>query len=113
MFRARSITDAVAIWRGMIGFDRAPMRELVGAIVRPGLAFVLAFSLFIVFLMPNTQQIMGRFDPAWNWKEWKDVARPKLPWAWKPSLAGLAFAGVTLFSWRGLHTTRRGRVYLF
>jgi D-alanyl-lipoteichoic acid acyltransferase DltB (MBOAT superfamily) len=94
MFRAHSAGDAVAVWAGMSGLGGA------GAIppsVDYLLAILLALSAAIVFLAPNTQQIMGRFDPAQNWDEWRDVGRPLLAWTWKPSIAGLAFAGAVLF----------------
>ncbi len=48
-------------------------------------------------MAPNTQQIMGRFDPAWNWRDWRDVGRAPLSWTWKPNAAGLLFAGGVLF----------------
>jgi hypothetical protein len=63
----------------------------------PVLWLTLAVSASIVFLAPNTQQIMRRFAPAQNWNEWKAVAPPLVSWTWKPSPLGLLFAGATLF----------------
>jgi hypothetical protein len=50
-----------------------------------------------VFLFPNTQQILSRFEPAWNWQEWKDVGKPPISWTWKPSIPALLFVGAVLF----------------
>ena len=77
-----------------------------------GLVMTIALGAAIVFLFPNTQQIMGRFDPAYNWREWRDVARPPIAWTWRPNLAGLAFAAVTLFL--GVMFIQRGQaVFLY
>ena len=72
--------------------------DTVAATLDAGLAASLLVSVVLVFLMPNTQQIMGRFDPAYNWRDWRGVARSPIRWTWKPDAAGLAFAGVTLFA---------------
>ena len=73
---------------------------------------VLLLSAGIVFLAPNTQQIMGRFDPAFNWSEFRTVSPAPLNWTWRFSPAGLAFAGLTLFL--GLMFIQRGQaVFLY
>ncbi|MHB8528243.1 MAG: MBOAT family O-acyltransferase [Caulobacteraceae bacterium] len=94
MFRAKTVGAAIPVWAGMTGFGGA-----AGASYAPsvGLLLMLLLSAAIVFLAPNTQQIMGRFDPAQNWGEWRETARAPLAWTWKPSLAGLLFAGLVLF----------------
>ena len=77
-----------------------------------GLVAVLAVAGGLVFLMPNSQQIMGRFDPALNWREWRGVARPPIRWSWSPSPIGLIFAGLTLFL--GVAFIERGQsVFLY
>ena len=95
MFRARALPDALTIWCNMVGLHAGP--QATGLHVAPWLLPALAVSAGIVFLAPNTQQIMRRFGPAQNWDEWKSVAPPILSWSWKPSAAGLLFAGLTLF----------------
>jgi D-alanyl-lipoteichoic acid acyltransferase DltB (MBOAT superfamily) len=110
VFRARTVGDAVSVWIGMTGvhgFAPGP----VPAYNWPVLPLIAGCAL-IVFLAPNSQQILGRFDPALNWKEWRDVGRAPLPWTWKPNLAGLLFAGAALFL--GLVFIERGRaVFLY
>ena len=77
---------------GLAPGDMGPAEGLTS-----GLAALLALGVAIIFLMPNSQQIMGRFDPAWNWREWRDTARPPISWTWKPNAAGILFAGGVLF----------------
>lgn len=111
MFRAPTVGDAMTIWRGMSGFNGLAGGGAAQAL-DAGLASLLILSALIVFVMPNTQQIMGRFDPAYNWREWRTSARPPVPWTWKPSAAGLVFAGVTLFF--GVMFIQRGQaIFLY
>ncbi len=96
MFNAHTVGDAVSIWQGMTGLNGLGLAE-AGHLLGWGLAASLAIGLSLVFLAPNTQQIMGRFDPAWNWRDWRDVGRAPLSWTWKPNAVGLLFAGGVLF----------------
>jgi len=111
MFRAHTVQDALSVWKGMTalnGFDLSQAADQLDW----GLAASLAAGLFLVFMMPNTQQIMGRFDPAWNWRDWRNVARAPLSWTWTPNAAGLVFAGTALFL--GIMFIQRGKaVFLY
>ena len=111
MFRAATVRDAISVWSSMIGLDGA-VRPPAGPGFDWALGATLLVSALLVFLTPNSQQIMGRFDPAHNWREWRNVARPPLNWTWKPNAAGLIFAGVALFM--GVIFIERGRaVFLY
>jgi hypothetical protein len=110
MFRAATPGDAAWIWRSMTGLGTR--RFLLEAWLNSGLVVMLVIAGGLVFLMPNSQQIMGRFDPALNWREWRDVGRPRFRWSWSPSPLGLVFAGVTLFL--GVAFIERGQtVFLY
>ena len=72
----------------------------------------MTISAAIVFFFPYTQQIMRRYDPAYNAKDWVGVARAPIRWTWRASPAGLIFAGVTLFL--GVVFIQRGQaVFLY
>jgi D-alanyl-lipoteichoic acid acyltransferase DltB (MBOAT superfamily) len=95
VFRSATLADAVRVWRSMAGLAGwsggfAPTPGL-------GVGLVLAAGIALIFLFPNTQQILARFEPAWNWQEWKDVGKPPISWTWKPSIPGLLFVGAVLF----------------
>jgi D-alanyl-lipoteichoic acid acyltransferase DltB (MBOAT superfamily) len=95
VFRSATLADAVRMWRSMAGLSGWEG----GFAPRPsfGVELVLSAAIALVFLFPNTQQILSNFEPAWNWQEWKDVGKPPISWTWKPSIAGLLFAGAVLF----------------
>jgi D-alanyl-lipoteichoic acid acyltransferase DltB (MBOAT superfamily) len=103
-FRSPDLGESWSLWRSMAG---APLSHAVTP-APPSwtVVSVLLACAFTVFCLPNSQQIMGRFQPALNWEEWKAVGIPPIRWSWKPSLAGLVFAGLTLFV--GVMLTQRG-----
>ena len=109
-FRATSLEDALAILRGMAGLNGAslpaslapylgPMRGMlehwgVAFHLGGGTRFVLqylwiALLLPVVMLAPNTQEILGRFEPALN------VPRaPPTRFTWQPTARWAAVAAV-------------------
>lgn len=110
MFRASSVTDATSIWAGMTGLRGGTVETL--ATLPLDLILALICGTLLVFLAPNTQQIMSRFNPAYNWSEWRDVGRAPLSWRWTPNLPGLLFAGAALIT--GILMIQRGEaVFLY
>jgi D-alanyl-lipoteichoic acid acyltransferase DltB (MBOAT superfamily) len=94
MFRAPDVDAAFSIWAGMSGLNG------LGSTVpglSAGLAAALVASIAMIALLPNTQQIMRDFQPAWNWQEWRDTAPAAIDWRWRPNAAGIGFAGLALF----------------
>ena len=109
MFRAKSVGAALLILSGMFG-----LRGVSGDFGFAGWdvwAAILICTAIVAFF-PNTQQIMSRFDPAYNWREWQDVARPRIAFTWRPNAVGLIAAGVVLFL--GVIFVERGQaVFLY
>ena len=95
MFRATSVADAWAISRAMLGVDGI---GTAGYAIPLDLGLILAATAAIVALFPNTQHIMAMYRPAVNFATWADVNHPPLLWRWRPTLPGIAFAGVVLFA---------------
>ena len=113
MFRATSLADAWAIFRAMLGFDGVGASALGAVNGLPAeLAVMLAATALIVALFPNAQQIMSRFRPAVNFGTWAGVSEPPLMWRWRPTAAGIVFAGVALFA--GVTFIQRGQaIFLY
>ena len=109
MFRAKTVSGATSVWAGMTGLRGAFVDVQHRHLGPRGHAPV---CVAMVAFFPNTQQIMSRFDPAYNWSEWRDVALPMVPWTWRPNTVGLLFAGVVLFF--GVMFIQRGQaIFLY
>jgi len=111
-FRAADIASTLSIWRGMVGMNGITIHPALKSLVPDGLSSIvtlkgfvpelklntadlfqwLAIGLVIVWFMPNTQQILSNYAPAW------DKVKPgKFIFNWRPSksfgfLVGLIFA---------------------
>lgn len=94
MFRAESVGDAWQIWLAMLGAG-APLAMDTGALLAGPLPLI-AVSLFLVFFCPNTQQLMGRYQPVWGWEKWRRVAPPVISLTWRPTLPWAIWTGVVL-----------------
>jgi alginate O-acetyltransferase complex protein AlgI len=94
MFRSNTVPGAISVWLGMAGL-RGVSDGMRFATWDLGATLLICIAMITFF--PNTQQIMSRFDPAYNWKEWRDVAPPLVPWTWRPNTVGLLLAGAVLF----------------
>lgn len=89
-FRSASLHDAMIILQAMAGITQDNTLPVVEMIEHAddGWEWVCMTAL-IVLLAPNTQEIMARFEPAW------DTVHEKTRWQWNPHpglalLAGLA-----------------------
>lgn len=111
IFRAQTVQGAASIWVGMTGINGwTAVQDVAGISLFAWVLVAIGFA--IIYLMPNSQQIMGHFDPAYNWKDWKATARAPLHWTWKPNTFGIVFAGVALFF--GIMFIQRGEaVFLY
>ena len=96
MFRAVTVSDGARLWSGMAGLGGVAREPAYAALSSPLLYALLALSAGIVFLMPNTQQLLGAFRPAINWGLWRSEDRAPLPWRWRPTPAGLGFTSIAL-----------------
>lgn len=111
MFRAADVGEAMGIWSSMVGSNGLGLAANVPGVGAELLSAIIIGTLIIAFA-PNTQQIMRRFDPAYNWSEWADVARARFDWTWRPTTAGILFAGIALFL--GVIFIQRGQaVFLY
>jgi alginate O-acetyltransferase complex protein AlgI len=128
-FRATSLDDALAILRGMAGFNGVSLPAALGTYLGPsthaalerlgvafhlggGAHFVFQYSwivalLPLVMLAPNTQEILGRFQPALNFRG--PPASAHL--AWRPT-AGWA-ALVAAITACGLLSLTRASEFLY
>lgn len=110
LFRAASVEDAWRIWGGMVGAEG--VSGAAASSVGFDLIAYVAIGVLIIALFPNTQQLMGRFDPAYNWREWRDVSLPVVRYRWRPDAKGLIFAALVLLL--GILFIQRGQaIFLY
>jgi alginate O-acetyltransferase complex protein AlgI len=86
VFRAQDLSAAFMIFKGMIGLNGA------GTAWQLLTVFEVVGLLAIVWLLPNTQEILGetRKDDQTNWSVFSGVRwRPNLPWWAATTVAGL------------------------
>mgnify|MGYP003694201899 CR=1 FL=1 len=108
-FRATSLDDALAILRGMVGLNGVSIPATLATYLAPsikaaldhwGVAFPLGGGSRLVFqyswivallplvmLAPNTQEILGRFQPALNFHD----GRRSVRLSWQPTPGWAAF----------------------
>jgi hypothetical protein len=105
MFHAKTIGGAPLIMWRMFGL-RGVSRDLaVGGV---GVVVAILICTAIVAFFANTQRIMSRFHPAYNWNECHDVSPSLVSRVWKPNDIGFIAAGVVLFF--GVIFVERGEV---
>ena len=99
MFRAISVPSALNIYGGMLNLASMidGLRHGFEALDQtvPALA-VIAVGFAIIFLAPNSQQIMRRYDPALDWQTWRKMPIPLPSIEWRPNLGYAIVTGLTL-----------------
>jgi len=106
MFRAANVPTALEMFRSMLGFGAGHVAAAVPALgaLPNALAVLVGFAIVLIF--PNTQQILQRYSPVFEWEKWRQVALPAISWRWRltplPALAtGVIFCLGVVFIMRG------------
>jgi D-alanyl-lipoteichoic acid acyltransferase DltB (MBOAT superfamily) len=100
-FRADTVSDAMRIFGGMIGLNGFCLAQDWSKFLAPTgngmLLPMILLGLFIVYFLPNTEQIMTTVHPALEWDKWRtvDPARIRVNFRFNP--AWIAFASFALF----------------
>ena len=58
---------------------------------------MMILGLLIVYLLPNTEQIMDRVHPALEWEKWRVVDPARLRFTFPFTPTGIALASLALF----------------
>ncbi|RZF64129.1 MBOAT family protein [Sphingomonas populi] len=95
-FRAPSLAVVGRMYAAMIGLGGG-----VAAVAWPaglaGTLALLAIVYAIVYLAPNTQEIMTRFEPVLEWAKWRKIDTPLLRVEWRLTPAATIASAVLLF----------------
>jgi alginate O-acetyltransferase complex protein AlgI len=100
-FRSETIQDAFRIFSGMAGLHGLGLTHNWSDFWAPNgngvMLLIIALGLLIVYLLPNTEQIMGKVHPALEWEKWRNVDAARLRFIFPFTSAGIALAGLALF----------------
>jgi D-alanyl-lipoteichoic acid acyltransferase DltB (MBOAT superfamily) len=100
-FRSETVGDAVRIFGGMAGLHGLGITRNWSAFFAPNgngmMLLMVILGLLIVYLLPNSEQIMDRAHPALEWEKWRivDLARVRFTFRFTPT--GIALASLVLF----------------
>jgi len=99
-FRSETVADALRIFGGMVGLNGLGLAQ-DWSLLAPtdnGMTLpILVFGLLIVYLPPNTEQIMDRFHPALEWEKWRVVDPARLRFVFRMTPLGIAVASLAFF----------------
>jgi D-alanyl-lipoteichoic acid acyltransferase DltB (MBOAT superfamily) len=96
-FRAPSLDTAGRMYAAMLGLGgHAPFPIWPGGLA--GAAAILVIPYAIVYLAPNTQNIMTRFDPVLDWAKWRNVDPAPITITWRMNAACAVASAVLLFA---------------
>jgi alginate O-acetyltransferase complex protein AlgI len=100
-FRSETVGDAVRIFAGMAGLHGLGFTQNWSAFSAPNgsgmMLLMVTFGLLVVYLLPNTEQIMENVHPALEWEKWRMVDPARLRFTFRFTPAGIALAGLALF----------------
>jgi D-alanyl-lipoteichoic acid acyltransferase DltB (MBOAT superfamily) len=100
-FRSEQIQDAFRIFGGMLGLHGLGLTRNWSVFWAPDgngmLLLMIILGLLIVYLLPNTEQIMDKVHPALEWEKWRAVDPARLRFTFPFTAAGIAFASLALF----------------
>ncbi|MDH5530635.1 MAG: hypothetical protein OEY05_11410 [Paracoccaceae bacterium] len=96
-FRAATEAATARMYGGMIGVggDTSSLGDL-WPMGLAGLGATVFIGYLIVFLMPNTQQIMKVVDPALDWARWSEITPPVVKICWRPTVFWTIIGGAIL-----------------
>jgi D-alanyl-lipoteichoic acid acyltransferase DltB (MBOAT superfamily) len=100
-FRSESVSDALRIFSGMAGLHGLGLAHNWCDFWAPNgngaMLLMIIAGLLIVYLFPNTEQILDRVHPALEWDKWRVVDPARLRFTFPFNSAGIALASFALF----------------
>jgi alginate O-acetyltransferase complex protein AlgI len=100
-FRSETIGDAFRIFGGMAGLHGLGLTHNWHAFMAPTgngmMLLMVIFGLLIVYLLPNTEQLMDRVHPALDWEKWRVVDPARLRFTFRFTPTDIALASLALF----------------
>jgi len=100
-FRSETVSDAFRIFGGMAGLHGLGLTDNWSRFFSPtGNGMMLPFivlGLLIVYLLPNTEQIMDKVHPALEWEKWRISDPARIRMHFRFNVAWIAVASLAFF----------------
>jgi alginate O-acetyltransferase complex protein AlgI len=100
-FRSETVGDAFRIFTGMAGLHGLGLTQNWHGFFAPNgngmMLLMVILGLLIVYLLPNTEQIMDKVHPALEWEKWRIVDPARLHFTFRFTTIGIALASLALF----------------
>jgi alginate O-acetyltransferase complex protein AlgI len=100
-FRSETVADAVHIFGGMAGLNGLGLTHNASAFFAPNgnvmMLLMVILGFLIVYLLPNTEQIMDKVHPALEWEKWRMVDPARIRFTFRFTPTGVALASLSLF----------------
>ena len=100
-FRSETIQDSLRLFSGMTGLHGLDLAQNWSAFWGPSgngmMLLMIIIGLLIVYLLPNTEQIMDKVHPALEWEKWRLVDPARLRFSFPFNAAGISLVGMALF----------------
>jgi len=100
-FRSETPKDTFRIFKGMAGLHGLGFTQNWSTFFAPNgngmMLLMVILGLLIVYLLPNTEQIMDRVHPALEWEKWRIVDPARIRMQFRFNVAWIAVASLALF----------------
>jgi D-alanyl-lipoteichoic acid acyltransferase DltB (MBOAT superfamily) len=100
-FRSETVQDSLRFFSGMATLHGLALPSDWTAFWSPSgngmLLLIMVVGLLIVYLMPNTEQIMDRVTPALEWEKWRLVDPARLSILFPFNAVGISIIALALF----------------
>lgn len=96
-FNSPDLASTTHMWAAMAGLSSALVTPEAWPFGLGGALVTLAIILAASYTFPNTQQIMGRFEPVLEWERWRKVDPPRRPIEWRMTLGWTVLGAFVFF----------------
>jgi D-alanyl-lipoteichoic acid acyltransferase DltB (MBOAT superfamily) len=100
-FRADTVGDAFRIFAGMIGLNGFGLAKDWGRFFAPSgngmMIPMILLGFFIVYFLPNTEQILSSVHPALEWDKWSPVDPARIRFQFRFTPGWIAYVSLALF----------------
>ena len=100
-FRSEDMVTAGRFWAGMVGAHGLSVGWTDWPALQPlgfaGLLALLIPGFLLAYLAPNAYQFTSAFEPALEWKKWRDQSIPTIRLSWRPTYRWMLIVSAILF----------------